>query len=279
MQHPDPAIIGGHTFRWGERTFIMGILNVSLDSFSGDGIGDPDLALERALEMQSHGADIIDVGGESTRPEARPVSPEDEIARVVPVLRSLFRKLSIPVSIDTYKYEVALRALDAGATMINDVWGLTREPRLAKLAADRGVPVVVASNQRGHSVQDIFQATCEHLSNAVLELETAGLPRNKIIIDPGIGFGKTAIQNLELVDRLNELRALFNLPILLGVSRKSFIGAVLDLPSEERIFGTAASNAVGITRGADIIRVHETRQMRDLARMTDAITRRRRNLP
>lgn len=255
----------------------MGILNVSPDSFSGDGVADPARALEQALEMEAFGADIIDVGGESTRPESQPVLPEEELSRVIPVLRLLSGRLKAAISIDTYKLAVARNALDEGAAMINDVWGLRQEPRLAGLASERGVPIIVAANQRGQMVDNTFQACCDHLSQAVRSLEDAGVSHHSIILDPGIGFGKTPAQNLELIDRLGEMRSIFHLPVLLGASRKSFIGAVLDLPPMERIFGSASANAVGITRGADIIRVHEVREMRNLARMTDAITRRARH--
>jgi dihydropteroate synthase len=271
---PEPSRIGKRTFRWGERTYIMSILNVSPDSFSGDGIADPDLALDRALEMEANGADIIDVGGESTRPDAEPISPQAEIARVVPVMQRLSNKLKVPLSIDTYKYEVAQCALQEGAVILNDVWGLRKEPRLAELAARHKVPIIITANQRGQSVQDILQACCKHLEKAILTLDAAGVARRNIILDPGIGFGKTAAQNLVLIECLGIIRTRFRLPILLGASRKSFIGAIIEGPPSDRIFGTAAVNAVGISRGADIIRVHETREMRDLARVADAITRR-----
>lgn len=267
------TIIGGTAFEWGRRTYIMGIINASPDSFSGDGVAGPGVALEMAERMVADGADIIDVGGESTRPDYQPVPVEEEIRRVIPVISRLVSAIKVPVSIDTYKLEVAIRALDAGACLLNDVWGLRREPGLAGLAAERGVPIVITANQRGQQVSNIMGAVLAHLDGAVKALLAAGVPRENIIIDPGIGFGKTVEQNLELVDRLGEIRQWFQRPVLLGTSRKSFIGAVLDRPPQERLAGTAASTAIGIARGADIVRVHDVAEMRLLVKMSDAIVR------
>jgi dihydropteroate synthase len=224
---------GNTLFRWGERTYVMGVVNVSPDSFSGDGLADAEGAVARARRLVDEGADIIDVGGESTRPASTPVSPIEEMRRVVPVVEELARHLSVPVSVDTYKLEVARQALKAGARMINDVWGLKKEPRLAQLAAEAGVPIVLMSNQRGSECRDIVSAVTTDLKRATEEALRAGVPRENIIIDPGIGFGKTQEQNLEILRRLEELKALGS-PILLGSSRKSFIGWVLDLTPEER---------------------------------------------
>jgi len=265
--------IGNATFEWGRRTYIMGIINASSDSFSGDGISSPEAALEQAERMVAQGADMIDVGGESTRPDCRPVPVEEEIRRVVPVISKLAPGIKVPVSIDTYKYEVAVGALDAGACLLNDVWGLRREPALAALAAERRVPIIVTANQREQKVASILGAVLAHLDAAIKALLAAGVPRENIIIDPGIGFGKTVEQNLELVDRLGEIRDWFQRPVLLGTSRKSFIGAVLDRPPQERLAGTAASTAIGIARGADIVRVHDIAEMRLLVKMSDAIVR------
>jgi len=251
----------------------MGIINASPDSFSGDGAATPEAALEQAQRMVAEGADMIDVGGESTRPDYQPVTVDEEIRRVIPVIGRLASAIRVPVSIDTYKLEVARRALDAGACLLNDVWGLRQAPELAVLAADRRVPIVVTANQRGQQVANIMGAVLAHLDKAIKSLLTAGVPRENIIIDPGIGFGKTVEQNLELVDRLGEIRDWFQRPVLLGTSRKSFIGAVLDRPPQERLAGTAASTAIGIARGADIVRLHDVAEMRLLVRMSDAIVR------
>lgn len=263
---------GSTTFRWGERTYVMGVVNVSPDSFSGDGLGTVDAAVAQAQRFVADGVDIIDIGGESTRPGSAPVSVEEELRRVIPVLERLANETAVPLSVDTYKFEVARQALDAGAQMINDIWGLKKQPRLAELAADRGVPVILMSNQRDKPRRNIVNAVISDLKRAIdLALE-AGVPWENIIVDPGIGFGKTLEQNLELVRRLDELKALGR-PILLGTSRKSMIGLVLDLPLEQRLEGTGASIAIGIAKGADMVRVHDVREMMRICRMSDAIIR------
>ncbi|HLE02375.1 MAG TPA: dihydropteroate synthase [Dehalococcoidia bacterium] len=268
------TLIGGREFRWGERTYIMGIINLTPDSFSSDGLaGRPEEAVSRALEMEAEGADIIDLGGESTRPQASQVDAEEELSRVLPVLERLVGRLKVPISIDTYRAITARRCLEAGAHMINDVWGLKRDPGLVRVVAERGVPVVLVSNQReGPAKGDIMAEVRADLERGTELVLKAGVPRENIILDPGIGFGKTVEQNLALVGRLQELRAL-GLPLLLGTSRKSFIGAVLDLPPEERLEGTAATVAIGIARGADIVRVHDVGPMARLCRMSDAVVR------
>jgi len=263
---------GKTTFRWGERTYIMGIINVSPDSFSGDGLSTVDAAVAQAHRFAAEGADILDVGGESTRPKSEPISIDEELRRVIPVLERLNGKIELPLSVDTYKYEVALQALGAGADMLNDIWGLKQEPRLAKLAAERGVPIILMSNQRENPVKDIVPDVISDLKRAVDLSLDAGVAWQNIIIDPGIGFGKTLEQNLELVNRLDELKVLGR-PILLGTSRKSMIGLTLDLPAEERLEGTAATVAIGISKGADIVRVHDVKQMVRVARMSDAVVR------
>ena len=268
------TLIGGREFRWGERTYIMGIINLTPDSFSSDGLaGRPEEAVTRALEMEAQGADIIDLGGESTRPQASQVDAEEELGRVLPVLERLTGRLKVPISIDTYRAITARRCLEAGANMINDVWGLKRDPGLVRVVAERGVPVVMVSNQRdGPAKGDIVAEVRADLERGIDLALKAGVLRENIILDPGIGFGKTVEQNLALVGRLQELRAL-GLPLLLGTSRKSFIGAVLDLPPEERLEGTAATVAIGIARGADIVRVHDVGPMARLCRMSDAVVR------
>jgi dihydropteroate synthase len=272
--------IGGREFRWGERTYIMGIINLTPDSFSSDGLaGRPGEAVSRALEMEAQGADIIDLGGESTRPQASPVDAEEELGRVLPVLERLVGRLKVPISIDTYRATTARRCLEAGAHIINDVWGLKRDPGLVRVVAERGIPVVLVSNQRDSPAKGDIVAEVRADLERVMEMALkAGVLRENIILDPGIGFGKTVEQNLALVGRLQELKAL-GFPILLGTSRKSFIGAVLDLPPEERLEGTAATVAIGIARGADIVRVHDVGPMARLCRMSDAVVRREHKPP
>jgi dihydropteroate synthase len=263
----------------------MGVVNVSPDSFSGDGIADAKEALARAKQLASEGADIIDVGGESTRPASTPISIDEELQRVIRVVERLAREVSVPLSVDTYKVEVARQALNAGANMINDIWGLQKEPRLAELAAQKGVPIVLMSNQRDSPCQDIMTAVISDLKRAIKQALSAGVPWENIVIDPGIGFGKTQEQNVEILQRLEELKMLGR-PILLGSSRKSFIGWVLDLtpeqrsnkvtfvpPGDRRLEGTAATIAIGIAKGADIVRVHDVKEMARVCKMSDAIVR------
>ena len=214
--------------------------------------------------------DIIDVGGESTRPDAGSIPADEEIRRVMPFIAAITGLIEVPVSIDTYKHEVALQALDAGACMINDVSGSNMQPGMLKLAAEKDVPVVLTSNQRGQKVSDIVEAVIKQLKELIERAACAGVRPENIILDPGIGFGKTVEQNLEIVRRLDELKALGR-PILLGTSRKSFIAAVAGVSVEERMLGTAASIAIGISKGADIVRVHDVRQMKLICRMSDAI--------
>jgi dihydropteroate synthase len=252
----------------------MGILNLSPDSFSGDGLsGDIGAAEAQARRFIAEGADIIDIGGESTRPGAKPLSLEEELRRVIPTIERLAKELPVPVSIDTYKSAVASRALAAGARMINDVWGLKRDPGLAGVAAAAGVPIILASNQRDRPCRhDIMAEILSSLERSIALAKAAGVPEQNIIIDPGIGFGKSLEQNLEIIRRLAELKSLGK-PILLGTSRKSVIGLVLDLPPDQRLEGTAATVAIGIANGADIIRVHDVGPMVRVCRMSDAIVR------
>ncbi len=251
----------------------MGILNVTPDSFSGDGLGkDVEAALAHARRLVEEGADIIDIGGESTRPDSSPVSVGEELKRVLPVVERLSQEVDVPISIDTYKAEVAQRALDAGADMINDVWGLRQDPYLVQVASDRDVPLVITANQRDMEYDDIMQAVGDSLVSGVNAALSAGVAWENIIIDPGIGFGKTLEGNLEVLRRLGELRSIGR-PILLGTSRKSMIGGVLNLPPEQRLEGTAATVAIGIANGADIIRVHDVLQMKRVAKMADAVVR------
>ena len=256
----------------------MGVLNVTPDSFSGDGISaDIDAAIEQAVRFQADGADIIDVGGESTRPpslysDAAPISTAEEMSRVIPAIESLAPLLNIPISVDTYKAEVACAALQAGATMVNDVWGFRRDPDMARIAAAADVPVVLMHNQKhtcyDRLVPDVIAGLQDMMDTAV----EAGVKRENIILDPGMGFGKTAEHNLEILRRLDEFRVL-DAPLLVGMSRKSTIGYVLGLPVEERIEGTAATVALSVAFGADIVRVHDVKEMARVAKMSDAVVR------
>ena len=275
---------GGSEFHWGSRTYVMGIVNVSPESFSGDGLADSETAVEQALRMVEDGADILDVGGESTKPGYSPVSPDEELRRVVPVIEKLSPRVSIPVSVDTMKYEVAVRALEAGATILNDQWGLRADRRIGELASKWRVPIVLMSNQRDKggydaSAQRDNSAYADVMAEVIMSLKQSseialevGVPRENIILDPGIGFGKTWQQDIEVVRRLTELKALGR-PILLGPSRKSLIKMVLNLAVKDRVEGTSAVVAIGIANGADIVRVHDVKEIARVCRMADAIVR------
>jgi dihydropteroate synthase len=296
-----PLTIKGHTLLWGSRTFIMGILNLTPDSFSGDGLlqkdSKPDKfqidlesVMEIARDMVENGADILDIGGESTRPGAQIVSAEEEMKRVLPVIKTVEANLDVIISIDTYKANVAEAAIRQGADIINDVWGLHADPALAGIAAQHHTPIILMHNRSswvsaeikeqlggryvGIPYDDLVEDVKRELLESVAIARSAGIPENRIIIDPGIGFGKTVEQNLELVDRLNEFHTL-GFPILLGPSRKSFIGYTLNLPPDQRLEGTAAAVSIGIARGADIVRVHDVPFISRVVRMTDAIVRNR----
>jgi len=268
------SVIGGREFFWGSRTYVMGIVNVTPDSFSGDGLSGKPLqdATDQARRFEEDGADIIDLGGESTRPGSNPVTEEEELNRVMPVLEKLRGRISLPVSIDTCKYEVARRALEAGASIINDVWGLKTEPRLAELARENKAALVLMHNQKGTEYRDLIEDMKSSLDWSIRKALESGVPEDMIIIDPGIGFGKVFEQNLEVMRHLDEFTALKK-PILLGTSRKSFIGLTLNLPPDQRLEGTTATVSLGIARGADIVRVHDVKAMVRVCRMTDAIVR------
>lgn len=288
-----PMRVGGGFLYWGRETLVMGILNITPDSFSGDGLlKGPnwiEAALEQARRFKAAGAHLLDVGGESTRPGSEPVSAEEEMRRVLPVIEQLAAEGLGPISVDTYKACVARAAVMAGADLINDVWAMEADPEMADTAAELGVPIILMDNRsrreavvrdphlgaryEGEAHGDIVAAVRAHLMERVEAARAAGIPPYRIILDPGLGFGKTVAQNLELVNRLGELREL-GFPILVGPSRKSFIGYTLNLPPEERLEGTAAVVAVSIVRGADIVRVHDVEAMVRVARMTDAIVRR-----
>jgi dihydropteroate synthase len=252
----------------------MGIVNVTPDSFSGDGLGsDLDAAVRQALQMREDGADIVDVGGESTRPGSAEVEADEELRRTIPVVERVVRELDIPVSIDTYKARVAKAAIDAGANLINDVHGFLREPNIARVATESGVPTVAMYNHRGREFKDTIGNVVDGLLESLRVADEQGLAREQIIIDPGFNFGWTEEQALEMLRRLGELRVLGR-PVLVGTSRKSTIGVVLGGVSvEDRLEGTAATVAVSIANGADIVRVHDVREMARVAKMTDAIVR------
>jgi dihydropteroate synthase len=255
----------------GVKTLVMGILNVTPDSFSDGGrFNDPGLAFERAARMVEEGADIIDLGGETTKPGYIAVEAGEELARVIPVLRRLVDELPVPVSIDTTKPLVAREALEAGVHIINDQRAMRTDRAMAGLAAEYGAPLVMMHNQQGTSYRDLTLDLVEYFQECVRLAVEAGMARDKLIIDPGFGFGKTPDQNLELLRRLKELRCL-GLPILVGTSRKSTIGKILDLPVDQRLEGTAATVAVAIVNGASLVRVHDVKEMARVARMTDAI--------
>jgi len=266
--------VRGRRFEWGKRTYVMGIVNVSPESFSGDGLANAEAAVAQARRFAAEGADIIDVGGQSTRPGFEELSVAAEVERVLPAVRAVVAAVELPVSVDAYRMPVAAAALDAGAHLVNDIWGFRHDPQVARLAAERGVPAVIMHNQRGREFQDVIGDVRAGLEASLAIAREAGLPREQLIVDPGFGFGWTLEQNLEMLRRLGELRAL-GLPILIGTSRKSTIGAVLGLPEGERVWGTAATVAIAIANGADIVRVHDVAEMAQVARMTDAICRAR----
>ncbi|HMD80287.1 MAG TPA: dihydropteroate synthase [Anaerolineales bacterium] len=306
----DSLQVGTHTFNWGSRTYVMGIINVTPDSFSGDGLLFPhpyraewgenedqagrgvegeNHALQQAKEFLTENADILDIGGESTRPGSQSVNVDEEMKRVIPAIEAIVKEFpDALISIDTYKAKVAEAAFNAGAHILNDVWALRADPELASVAAAFRVPAILMHNRSnpasvevreqlgnayvGSEYQNLIEDVKRELLVSVELAIKAGIDESHIILDPGIGFGKTREHNLELINRLGEIRAL-GFPVLLGSSRKSFIGFTLDLPADERVEGTAATVAIGIARGADIVRVHDVKEMVRVAKMTDAIVR------
>jgi len=261
-----------------KRTIIMGVLNRTPDSFSDGGcFMEEDKAVEHAIKLVEEGADILDIGGESTRPGAKAVSVNEELKRTIPIIKRLSKSVGIPISIDTSSYEVAKAALESGANMVNDINGLKKDLKMADLVASYDVPVVLMhiqgtpeKMQTDPVYLDLISEIIDSLKVSIDIAKRAGVDEKKIIIDPGIGFGKTAEHNLEIINNLNRFKEL-DKPILIGVSRKSFIGKVLDLEVDKRIMGTACSCALAIANGANIIRVHEVSQMRQIASMADAI--------
>jgi dihydropteroate synthase len=283
-------------FKWGKKTYVMGILNITPDSFSGDGLLTQEdvvrTAVSQAQQFAADGADIIDIGGESTRPGSTPVSEAEELARVIPVIEAVRTAVSIPISIDTYRANVAEAALSAGANWVNDVWGLRMDPRLAQVVAQANCPVILMHNRSkpkdvaqearlggryvGVAYDDLIADIKRELGESIELALQAGINEANIVLDPGVGFGKTVTQNLQIVNQLNQFKTM-GFPILLGTSRKSFIGYALDLPPAERLEGTAATVAIGIDRGADMVRVHDVKPIVRLAKMTDALVRKKRD--
>ena len=262
-----------HELTWGERTHVMAILNLTPDSFSGDGLaGDEDAALAAALQAVADGADILDLGAESTRPGHVPIPAGEELARLLPALRAIRPRVDALISVDTGKAVVAAAALAAGADMINDVRGFTADPELAAVVAAAGVPAVLMHDAPPDPGVDLMTGILRELSRRLDRAVAAGVAWDRLIVDPGFGFGKDWRQNLEMLRRLGELRALGR-PILAGTSRKSTIGRVLGLPEHDRLEGTAATVALAIAAGADVVRVHDVRAMARVARMTDAVVR------
>ena len=280
------------TFEWGKRTYVMGILNVTPDSFSGDGLWLGGSWIDQAVAQAEHfvevGVDILDIGGESTRPGSTPVGLDKEMERVIPTIKAISKRVNVPLSVDTYRAAVAEAALDAGAVWINDVWGLRMDPQMAGLVARSGCVVVIMHNRSkpkdfaqekrlggryvGVKYENLLDDVRRELQQSIDLALASGVLPSQIIIDPGIGFGKTTAQSVQLINELNQF-AEMGFPVLLGPSRKSFIGYTLDLPPEERLEGTAAAVAIGIDRGADIVRVHDVREITRVVRMTDRIVR------
>ena len=286
VSRPRETRCGNSVLRWGSRTYVVGILNVTPDSFSGDGIGgDVGRAVAQAVRFAAEGADVLDIGGESTRPGADTVSRLEELDRVLPVIEAVQREVDVPLSIDTYKAAVAREAVRAGAAVVNDVWGLGGDPDMGATVAALDVPVVLMHNRRSESRQsalggyygeaaygDVAEDVTRELGDVVARARLCGIAAENIIVDPGIGFGKTPQQNIALMRNLAALQRLGQ-PVLIGTSRKSFIGLTLDLPVEERLEGTAATVALAIAQGVDLVRVHDVGAMVRVCRMTDAIVR------
>ncbi|MBB6669601.1 dihydropteroate synthase [Cohnella nanjingensis] len=267
----------GLTLTLGERTLLMGILNVTPDSFSDGGkYANAEAAVARAKQMAEEGADLIDIGGESTRPGHDPVTPEEELRRVIPVIEAVRAAVKLPISIDTYRAETARQALEAGAHVLNDIWGLKREPKMAEIAAEYGCPIILMHNRTARDYLDFVPDVLQDLRDSVARAHAAGVSDENIWLDPGIGFAKDYGENVELMGRLDELASL-GYPVLLATSRKTFIRQTLDLPADDVVEGTAATTTAGILQGCQIVRVHDVREMKRVARMTDAIAYRQAN--
>ncbi|MEO8463227.1 MAG: dihydropteroate synthase [Chloroflexota bacterium] len=273
---PGTTTVGPTSFRWGTRTFVMGIINVTPDSFSGDGVLDDGAdhdVIELARSMVDAGADILDLGGESTRPSHSAVTPSDEIARVLPAIQAVREAFpTMPISVDTTKADVAAAAIDAGADLINDVWGVGADDAMVRLAAERQVPIVLMHNRTEARYTNLIPEIVADLQRAIERALQVGIDWDDILIDPGFGFGKTAEHNVVVLRELPTL-ALLGRPILLGTSRKSTLGRVLDLPADQRLEATLATTALAIAAGVDIVRVHDVRENVRAARMADAVVR------
>jgi dihydropteroate synthase len=268
-----PINIGSKIWEWGKRTYIMGILNVTPDSFSDGGkFINPSTAFERARLMIDEGADIIDVGGESTRPGFKPVTVEEELNRVIPIIKLFSSNLQVPISIDTYKAKTAEAAVLSGAAIVNDIWGLKADPEIAYVAAKYKVPICIMHNKKEPDYNNLIEDILNDLSESIGIALKKGVSHDNIIIDPGIGFGKTWEQNIEVMRNLERFKV-FGYPLLLGTSRKSIVGKALDLPTGERVEGTIATTVFGITKGVDIVRVHDVNENKRAALMTDIIVR------
>ena len=267
------TVSNGETLVWGVRTYVMGIINVTPDSFSGDGLGgDVAAAVDLALRFQDEGADILDIGAVSTRPGHQQVSLDEELRRLMPALEAVANRVKLPISVDTHNAAVARRAVDAGAVIINDIWGLKADPLLAEVAAGTGAGLVLMHNQQGTEYHDLLPDVVSSLESSVGTALEAGVPQVNIIIDPGIGFGKTPDHNLEVLAGLDALKAI-GCPIMVGASRKSTLGLLLDLPPGQRVEGTAATVSLAIAGGADLVRVHDVKEMVRVCRVADAVVR------
>ncbi len=265
--------IGNRNFEIGKRTYIMGILNVTPDSFSDGGkFNDIETAIKHAKQMVYHGVDIIDIGGESTRPGHKSVSEEEEIKRVVPIIEALKREIEVPISVDTYKGKVAELAIKAGAAMINDVWGFKKDPYIATVAAKYNVPCCLMHNRDNKNYTNLIQDILVDLEESIEIALKAGVKRENIILDPGIGFAKSYEDNLKTMSNLEKLNTL-GYPVLLGTSRKTMVGFALNLPVEERLEGTLATTTIGIMKGCEFVRVHDIKENKRVCIMTDAICR------
>lgn len=264
---------GSYTFDYQKKTYIMGILNVTPDSFSDGGkYNQVDAALKHAEQMVHDGADIIDIGGESTRPGYVRISDEEEIERVLPVIEAIANNLDVAISIDTYKSRVAREAIKAGAHIINDIWGAKADPDMANVAADLQVPIILMHNREGNQYESFIRDALNDVYESIAIVKKAGVKDENIILDPGIGFGKSVENNLEMMRNLDKLVSL-GYPVLLATSRKSTIGHVLDLPTSERLEGTLATNCFGIQQGCQLVRVHDVKEMTRAAKMMDALMR------
>ena len=269
--YKQPLILNGIELDFTKETYIMGILNVTPDSFSDGGqFNSVEAAVAQAKKMVADGAKIIDIGGESTRPGYTRISDEEEIARIVPVIQAIVKEVPVIISVDTYKSQVARAAIEAGAHMINDIWGAKADPAMAKVAAELNVPIILMHNRQSDDYESFFKEFIEDLKESIQIVRNAGVPENHILLDPGIGFVKNLSQSIETMQRLDELVALGH-PVLLATSRKRMIGAVLDVPVNERVEGTAATCAFGVQKGCHMMRVHDVLEVARTVKMMDAL--------